>query len=144
MDPPIELLEQVTLFSGLDKKELQRLSTSFKEQAFSPGQRLAEEGTRHDMRLYVIAEGTAAVSVGGVQLRRLGPGDAFGEVALIDGGERSATVVAETAVRCFGLAPWVFRPLVEENPNLGWKMLEGLAKLLREAQERDDAPPDGR
>ena len=133
--PSPDLLRNVRLFSDLDEKDLESLADEFNERRFSAGDRIALEG-EGGLMFFVVDSGEAAVEVHGDEVGKLGPGDAFGEVALIDGGERSATVVAETRVHCFGLAPWVFRPLVEENPELGWKMLEGLAKLLREAQER--------
>jgi CRP-like cAMP-binding protein len=120
----------------MNRKELEQLSTSFKELTYRPGDTIAVEGERRDMRLFVISDGTASVTVGGIKRRTLGPGDAFGEVALIDGGERSATVVADTDLRCYGITPWVFRPLVEEQPEMAWKLLEGLATLVRSAEQR--------
>ena len=82
----------------------------------------------------MIADGNATVSVGGETRATLGPGDYFGEIALIDEGVRSATITAETDLRCYGLTPWEFRPLVEEHPELAWSLLQTLARRLRAAQ----------
>jgi len=68
-----------------------------------------------------------------VHLATFGPGDHFGEVALIDGGPRSATVTATTDLVCYGLTFWEFRPLVERNGAIAWKLLQALAQRLRAA-----------
>ena len=83
---------------------------------------------------FVIAEGTASVTVGGEERARLGPGDYFGEIALIDQDVRSASILAETDLRCYGLTPWEFRPFVEEHPEVAWTLLRTLAQRLRAAQ----------
>jgi len=84
---------------------------------------------------FIIESGEAAVSSKGVPLNALGPGDHFGEIALIDGGPRSATVVAATDLVCYGLTFWEFRPLVERNGTIAWKLLQALAKRLRAAEQ---------
>jgi len=76
----------------------------------------------------------ATVSTRGAERRKLGPGDYFGEIALIDDGARSATVTADSELRCYGLTSWEFRPLVESNASIAWKLLETMAKRLRSAQ----------
>jgi len=83
---------------------------------------------------FIIDSGEATVSSKGVQLATLGPGDYFGEIALIDGGPRSATVTAATDLVCYGLTFWEFRPLVEKNSAIAWKLLQALAKRLRAAE----------
>ena len=70
----------------------------------------------------------------GVQLNSLKSGDYFGEIALIDEGARSATVTADSELRCYGLTSWEFRPLVEGNAGIAWKLLETMAKRVRAAQ----------
>src|SRR6478672_4428339 len=85
---------------------------------------------------FLIDSGEATVSSKGVQLATLGPGDYFGEIALIDGGPRSATVTAATDLVCFGLTFWEFRPLVEKNSAIAWKLLQAIAKRLRAAEPK--------
>jgi CRP/FNR family transcriptional regulator len=80
---------------------------------------------------FLIDSGEATVTSKGVQVATLGPGDCCGELALIDGGPRSATVIAATDLVCYGLTFWEFRPLVERNGAIGWKLLQALAKRLR-------------
>jgi CRP/FNR family transcriptional regulator, cyclic AMP receptor protein len=133
MAAPIELLRRVPLFQGLDEKHLQSLSRTFTDRTFAAGQTITSEGGG-GVGFFVIENGEAVVSVGGQERRTLGPGEYFGEVALIDEGSRSATIEAKTDVRCYGLTPWQFRPLVEENASIAWPLLVSMAKRLREVE----------
>jgi CRP-like cAMP-binding protein len=132
---PQELIQQVPLFSELDKKDLQGLASSMKERTFSPGDTIATEG-QSGVGFFVIEEGEATVTVAGEEVGSLKSGDSFGEVALIDDGARTATVTAKTELKCYGITSWEFRPLVEENADLAWKMLKTMAKRLRAAEQR--------
>ena len=135
-DAPIELLEQVPLFQGLPHAYLERVARSFKERHFSAGDTVAAEGAG-GVGFFVIGEGTAAVDVHGEQRAQLGPGDYFGEIALIDDqARRTATIRAETDITCYGLTSWDFRPLVETNAEIAWKLLQVMAKRLREAEQQ--------
>jgi CRP-like cAMP-binding protein len=80
---------------------------------------------------FLIQSGEATVSVRGKPRAGLKAGDHFGEIALIDGGERAATVTATTELICHGLTYWDFRPLVQENPAIAWGLLQSLARMLR-------------
>jgi CRP-like cAMP-binding protein len=133
MAAPIELLRRVPLFQGLDEKHLQSLSRTFTDRTFTAGQTITSEGGG-GVGFFVIEDGEAVVTVGGQERRTLGPGEYFGEVALIDEGSRSATIEAKTDVRCYGLTPWQFRPLVEENASIAWPLLVSMAKRLREVE----------
>jgi CRP/FNR family cyclic AMP-dependent transcriptional regulator len=135
MAAPEELIRQVPLFSGLDKKELQGLASTMKERQFDTGDTIASEGAT-GIGFFVIDEGEATVSVHGAEVGTLGHGDHFGEVALIDDGARTATITAKTPLKCYGITSWEFRPLVESNATLAWKMLETMAKRLRDAEQR--------
>lgn len=84
-----------------------------------------------------VLSGTASVTVRGAFRRTLGPGDYFGEIALIDQGVRSATVTADTELVCQGITLWDSQPLVESNSASAWTLLQTLARMLR---ENADAP----
>jgi CRP/FNR family cyclic AMP-dependent transcriptional regulator len=132
---PVDLLERVPLFSGLNRRELERLAGSMKERAFQKGDTLTTEG-RGGVGFFVIEEGEADVTVQGEERAKLGPGDYFGEIALIAETDRTATITAETDMRCYGMTMWDFRPLVESNASIAWNMLQALAKKLREAERQ--------
>jgi CRP/FNR family cyclic AMP-dependent transcriptional regulator len=83
----------------------------------------------------VISSGEATVTIRGEQRGTVGAGDYFGEIALIDEGARLATITAKSELVCYGLTLWEFRPLVQKNAAIGWKLLQSLAKRLREAQQ---------
>jgi CRP/FNR family cyclic AMP-dependent transcriptional regulator len=126
---PPELLDRVPLFAELRPREREEIASSMKGRVLEPGQSIAVEG-ESGVGFFVIESGTALVSVGGEVRRTLGPGDYFGEVALISKSARSATVTADTRVTCWGLTSWQFRPLVQGNPSITWSLLESLAKML--------------
>ncbi|HUI37144.1 MAG TPA: cyclic nucleotide-binding domain-containing protein [Gaiellaceae bacterium] len=133
--PSVDLLQRVPLFAELKPKELEKLSTSFKERDFAEGEDVAEEGeTGGGGRFYVIESGEAIVSVHGEERARLGPGDYFGDVAMIDRGERTATIHAASDLKCYSLAFWDFRPLVESDARIAWPLLQTMAKRLRAAE----------
>jgi CRP-like cAMP-binding protein len=135
MAAPIEVLQQVPLFKSLPEKQLQRLSDEFTERRFTEGQELTSEGTG-GAGFFVIESGTAKVTVDGADRRTLGPGDYFGEVALIDGGLRTATITATSDGVAHGLTPWQFRPLVVTNAEIAWPLLEAMARRVRELEQR--------
>ena len=132
-EAPVELLQRVPLFADFERGELQRLARSFKQRIFETGSTVALEG-KTGAGFFVIESGEASVSVHGAERAKLGPGDYFGEIALIDDGARSATVTADSELHCYGLTSWEFRPLVEGNASIAWKLLETMAKRLRAAQ----------
>jgi CRP/FNR family cyclic AMP-dependent transcriptional regulator len=134
MTVPLDLLRRVELFDELSDKELQRLAKSFRESNFDAGEVIAAEG-KSGVGFFVIGEGMVRYSVGGEERGTGGPGDYFGEVALIDDGPRTATVTADGPVTAYGLTSWEFRPLVEENAEIAWGLLQKMAKRLRAANE---------
>ena len=134
-----ELLRQVPLFSGLDRKELAHIATSMKERVFAEGQEVTTEG-EHGVGFFVIEDGEAAVSVRGEQRTILRRGEYFGEIALIAGSDRTATVTALTELRCLGMTFWEFRPIVESNGKIAWTLLQSLAKQLHAIEAATKAP----
>ena len=131
---PVEALQRVPLFADLSKRELEPIARSFKERHFSAGETIAREGTG-GAAFFLIESGEATVSVGGKERATLKPGDHFGEIALIDEGARTATITASSDLVCYGLMLWEFRPLVQDNGAIAWKLLQSMAKMLRAAQE---------
>ena len=132
-EPSVELLSKIPLFAGLDQRELKRLSASFTERKFNTGEPVAVEGEA-GAGFFVIGSGEAVVSVHGEERGRLGPGDYFGDVAMIDQGDRTATIHAGSDLTCYGLTLWDFRPLVETDARIAWPLLQAMAKRLRAAE----------
>lgn len=127
-------LKPVPLFAELDDDDRAQVARLFKERRFSAGETVVREGTE-GAAFFVIDSGEAVVLVGGEQRATLGPGDYFGEIALIDEGSRLATVAASSDLVCQGITLWDFRPLVEHNGALAWKLLQATVKKLREAHK---------
>ena len=134
--PPLEVLQRVPLFADLDRREVEQIARLFKERRFSEGETVVKEGSG-GAAFFLIDSGEATVSVRGRQRPTLKPGDYFGEIALIVEGTRSATITASSELLCYGLTLWEFRPLVQENGAIGWKLLQSLAKKLRVAEQGD-------
>jgi CRP/FNR family transcriptional regulator, cyclic AMP receptor protein len=132
---PLEALKRVPLLTGLKSRDLKRLVEDMKPRHFEAGETAVVQG-KSGIGFFLILEGTAAVDVGGDEVRRLGPGDYFGEMALIDEGARTATVTAESELDCLGMTAWNFRPWAKERPDVTWAMLETSIKRLREAELR--------
>ena len=123
-------LANVPIFSGCSRRELAIIARASKEVSHKEGTVIAREGER-GIGLFLILEGECKVSIGGRTKAKLGPGDFFGEVALLDGGPRTATVTAETDARLVGITGWVFRGLLMEHPSIALKTLEAVAGRLR-------------
>ena len=136
VDPcaPAEVVHHVPLFAGLTDEQADEVAQLFKERRFAAGEAVIREGSG-GAAFFLIDSGEAIVSVRGEERARLGKGDSFGELAMIDEGVRSATVTAATELVCWGLTYWDFRPLVEQNGPIGWNLLQTLAKRLRAAEQ---------
>jgi len=133
--PSAETIAKIPLFADLEPRELKRIADSFKQREYTAGETIASEG-KSGAGFFVIGEGTAKVTVQGAERGSLGPGSYFGEIALIDEGARTATVTAETDMTCYGMTFWEFRPIVEADSRIAWKLLQALAQKLRAAESR--------
>jgi CRP-like cAMP-binding protein len=123
-------LKQVPLFAGLDNRELQEIAGQMRERRFAAGDTVTQEGAG-GAGFFVVESGEAEVDVAGEARGSIGPGDYFGEIALLTGSDRTATIKATTDMVCWGMTPWDFRPLVESNSTIAWKLLTAMADKLR-------------
>ena len=138
MSDLVDSLRAVPLFADLSKKDLKGLADSMHERRFAAGDEVVVEG-QGGIGFFVVLDGHARVTVHGEDRGTIGPGDYFGEMAVIDGGARSATVRAEDDVRCGAITAWSFRPFVREHPDVAWAMLTTLVKLVRASDARQPA-----
>ena len=137
MDSVTDVLATVPLFSMLSKRELAKLAKDVHERTFPAGAVLTEQEEFGSI-FTVIAEGRASVSVNARTVATLGPGDFFGEMALIDStNRRSATVTADTDLRALMLTQPVFRPFALDHPEAIWALLELMVARVRESQTRE-------
>jgi CRP-like cAMP-binding protein len=127
--PSVVTLKKVPLFQGLDDRELEQIASSMRERRYAAGDAVTEEGAT-GVGFFVVEDGYADVSVDGSPRDGIGPGDYFGEIALLTGSERTATITARTDMLCYGMTPWDFRPLVETNSTIAWKLLTAMAEKL--------------
>jgi CRP-like cAMP-binding protein len=125
----VDTLKKVPLFADLDDRELAQIADTMQERRFSAGSTVTQEGSA-GAGFFVVEEGEADVDVAGERRSSLGPGDYFGEIALLTGSERTATITARTDMLCYGMTPWDFRPLVETNSAIAWKLLTAMAGKL--------------
>jgi CRP-like cAMP-binding protein len=132
----VEVLEKVSLFSGLNQRQLKRLARDFKERDFKPGTTPLKEGHMSGIGFFVITGGEASVSRDGTEVARLVAGDHFGELGLISDRARTATVTAETNLSTAMLTSWEFKEFVQDNPDVAWKLLQHVVGILVDTQER--------
>jgi CRP-like cAMP-binding protein len=132
----IDELKRVPLFSDLSQRQLKRLARDFKEREYRSGTSMVRRGHMSGVDFFVIAEGEASVTVDGTEIDRLGPGDHFGEVALIGKQVRQATVTADGPTRCLVMTSWDFRRFVKGNPDASWKLLQYLVRVLTDERNR--------
>jgi CRP/FNR family cyclic AMP-dependent transcriptional regulator len=135
MNPMVDSLREVPLFADLSNRDLKRLAGSMSEMSFATGETVVSQG-KGGVGFFVILEGRAKVSQDGEERATLGPGDYFGEMALIDGDDRAASVTAEGDLRCAAMTMWNFRPFVKGHPDVAWALLTALVKRVRESQAR--------
>jgi CRP/FNR family transcriptional regulator, cyclic AMP receptor protein len=130
-------LGAVPLFSDLPKRALQRLAKEADELTFEPGAQIVEEGLLGET-LFVVMQGKAKVVRRGRRVGSVVPGDFFGELSTIDGGPRTATVVAETPMRVLRLFRATLRKLLDDEPQLAIKILDGIVRRIRQVERGGD------
>jgi len=131
----VEMLGRTPLFQSLTKSQLTTVLETSKEVDHPEGSTVVAEDDL-GVGFHLIVDGTAIVSQHGRRVRRLGPGDSFGDIALIDGRPRTATVRAETPLRTVSMTVWDFKPLLTEHPQISYRLLLDLCRRLREAEKK--------
>jgi CRP-like cAMP-binding protein len=127
---PSELLKQTGLFSSCTDKELENVMVTAKERSFDAGEVIIREGDP-GLGFYLILEGAAEVRKGGTAVAELGPGDYFGEMALLlEDTPRTADVVATSQAKCLVITQWDLRALISTHPDIGMKIMNELAERL--------------
>ena len=128
-------LANVPLFAHCSKRELTRLLSLGRTETVDAGHTLFVEGAPSS-NMYVLLTGTAAVKRSGRRIARVGPGDVVGELSVILGGPRTATVEAETPIEWLVLDQRSLRAAIDEVPGLGWHLLQSVASRLDQAGKR--------
>jgi CRP-like cAMP-binding protein len=130
MDGKLELLERVPLFAGLTSEGLDEIGRITEEVDVPAGKALTHEG-RHEGYFFVIVSGTVRIERGGRTINTIGAGDFLGEIALLDGGPRTATATTESPCRLLSMTHERFHELLESSPSVRTAILEAVGERLR-------------
>lgn len=136
MTDQLDALKRVPLFASLSTPDLETLTRSLRERRYPEGATIVREG-EPGLGFFLIADGEVEVSRSGHSVRRLGPGEFFGELALLRDAPRAATVTAVTPTRCLQLVRWDFRALVSAHPDLAVALLGVVSGWLATDESRD-------
>lgn len=128
----IELLKEVPLFATFSKKQLKSVKKTAKEKEFKSGEMIVREGDASNTGFYLILDGQVEVKQDDSTLSKLGSGQFFGEMAVLDEKPRSADVVATTDTKCLLLTSWDFKALIKTYPDMATKVIAELANRLRQ------------
>lgn len=129
----VEALSSIPLFSACSPKEIKRIARITRTREEAAGTVLTREGHPGE-EFFIVAEGKVRVSLRDDSLATLGPGEFFGEMALLDDSPRSATITAETPVRVHTIAAPDFEALLDEVPTVARKLLRGVGRRLRQVE----------
>jgi CRP/FNR family cyclic AMP-dependent transcriptional regulator len=125
-----DILMSVPLFSELSKRHVKRIAELMDEERYHEGAKIVREGEDGDS-MYVLVEGQAEVVRNDRTVDRLLPGDFFGEISLLDGGPRTATIVADTPITVYAIRRGPFNRMLSQEPEIASKVLTALARRLR-------------
>ena len=140
-DAKLDRLAAIPLFAHADRKQLQRVAALCTEVRVPAGRTLCTEG-QPGQEFFVVEQGEATVSVGGTEVATLGAGDFFGELALLDGQARTATVTSKTDMDLIVLTATEFSSALEADPMIAVRMLPAIGSRLRaKAQAPQERPP---
>jgi CRP-like cAMP-binding protein len=134
MDP--ERAAEIPLLAVLDRRALGQVLRTAREQQYAPGDVVVAEGDPAT-RLFVIVDGTTSVEQGGQSVGTMGPGEFFGELALIEEHGRTATIRAETDLTCLVITAWEFRASLEEHPQMAIPMLNTIIRRLHRREHHE-------
>jgi CRP-like cAMP-binding protein len=132
-----DALSRVPMFADFSKRHLDRLSKETDELIFDPGQIIVKEGDLGET-LFVVLEGSAKVMRHKRKVGEVLPGDFFGELSTIDGGPRTATIVADTPMRVIRLFRRTLDALIKDEPQVTLKLLDGIVRRLRQVERREN------
>lgn len=130
-----EQLAKAWIFSKLQQKSLERIAKSTVARKYSPGDTIVKEGEQA-VAFFVITSGKVDVTKAGSSLTNLGPGDAFGEMALLDGYPRATSILALEETECLVMTRWDFTAELRTNPEIGLSMLPVLSLRIRDLETR--------
>jgi CRP/FNR family cyclic AMP-dependent transcriptional regulator len=131
----LDSLSQVPLFSSMSKRDLQKIAKASDEITVPSGRVLIEQGTR-GREAFVVIDGSATVKRNGRKVATLGPGAHFGELALLDGGTRTATIVADSDMKVLVIGQREFSGVLDEVPGLAHKVMTAMAATIRELDQK--------
>jgi CRP/FNR family transcriptional regulator, cyclic AMP receptor protein len=126
-------LKRAKLFEGLPDSEIRSVEKQMKIVKHPAGHEIVLRG-EGGVGFMVITDGTVTVKTGQGKTRKLGPGDSFGEMALLDNEGRSATVKADTDVTLATIPEWNFKPFLKEHPEVAYRLLQTLSRRIRQAE----------
>jgi len=130
----VDVLGSLPMFSGLSKSELKHIAGEAREEMYSPGQDIVTEG-QSGGPFFCVTEGRVDIMQGSKKIAEQGPGSAFGERSLFEGGQRTATVRAQTHVKALAITSWNFLAILQDNWEITKKILAEMSRRLSEAEE---------
>jgi len=132
--PVVEMLGRTPIWNGLSSQDLNSIVRSAKDLRYNAGEVIVKKGER-GVGFYLILDGSVEVKLGEIVLSKLGPGQFFGEMSIIDDEPRSADVITVEPSRCLVLTAWAFESLLSNHPKIALKMLREFVRRLRDTDK---------